>query len=146
VDAPREDVFHAWTDPLLFRRWFRPRGTFTQSAELDVRPGGQFRVTLKSAGRVMHAFGEYVEVEPPERLVFTWGWERVPLIRLVDSLVTVEFADRDGGTELVLTHERLPSLRLRAFHRFGWTTCLDKLSGLPADQLGRLLTATRRQG
>jgi uncharacterized protein YndB with AHSA1/START domain len=125
--APREDVFRAWTDAQLLARWFRPSGTRTDGAETDPRPGGRWRIAMTALGRPFYAFGEYIEITPPERLVFSLGWERVPFVRLTDSVVTVEFADRGDQTELVLTHERLRNRALRAWHARGWRECLDEL-------------------
>jgi uncharacterized protein YndB with AHSA1/START domain len=106
---------------------------------MDLRPGGRWRVTLRAGRRSWYALGEYVEIEPPERLVFTWGWEHLPLVRLTDSLVTVEFAERGLQTELVLTHERLRHRALRAWHVWGWRTCLDKLGPFVAETAARRL-------
>jgi uncharacterized protein YndB with AHSA1/START domain len=130
--APREAVFRAWTDPELLARWFRPSGTWTEGAEADVRPGGRWQIAMTALGRSFSAFGEYVEITPPERLVFSFGWERVPFVRLTDSVVTVELAERGGHTELVLTHERLANRGLRAWHRMGWRSCLDELARFAA--------------
>jgi glutathione S-transferase len=134
IAAPREEVFRAWTDPELFRQWFRPTGGSSPSAEMDVRVGGRYRVAMKPPGLLYHAFGEYLEVHRPERLVFTLGWESVPLVELTDSVVTVELAERGDGTEVVITHERLPTRPLRGLHRGGWRSCLRKLDRLLAAQ------------
>jgi uncharacterized protein YndB with AHSA1/START domain len=127
VPAPPHEVYRAWTEPELVQRWFKPRGGASAGAEMVVRVGGTYRWGMKLLGHVYYAVGEYLEVEPPERLVFTFGWERA-LVRLTDSLVTVEFADRGDDTEVVITHERLPRRSLRALHGMGWRECLDNLS------------------
>jgi uncharacterized protein YndB with AHSA1/START domain len=85
---------------------------------------------MKLLGHVYYAHGTYLEVEPHRRLVFTFGWEHVPFVRATDSVVTVEFHDRDGQTEIVITHERLAGRPLRALHREGWERCLDLLARL----------------
>ena len=126
--AAPDEVFRAWTDPELFQRWFRPAATWNEGAEMDVRPGGRWRVRLRSAGRRYSAFGEYVEVEPPRRLVFTMGWERVPLVDPTDSVVTVELTEDGDGTELVLTQERLRTVPERVWHAFGWRSVLGRLA------------------
>jgi uncharacterized protein YndB with AHSA1/START domain len=76
--------------------------------------------------------GRYLEISPPERLVFTLGWEGFPTLHLdrEATQVTVELHQRGGETELVLTHERQPSRRIRAFHWYGWTGSLRKLQAL----------------
>ena len=129
LPASREEVYRAWTDPNLVRQWFKPRGGSSPSAEMDVRVGGHYRWAMKLLGHLYYAFGEYIEVDPPHRLVFTFGWDRA-LVRLTDSLVTVEFADRGDQTEVVITHERLANRRLRALHGAGWRTCLAYIDHL----------------
>ena len=141
--APRERVFDAWLDPELLRQWLTGPGGTSPHAEVDARIGGEFRISMTSrVGEllslipsqtgVVHMVGRYLEIAPPERLVFTVGWEDFPTIRLDQeaTTVTVEFHERDGETELVLTHERNPSRRVRAFHRFGWKGSLRKLDSL----------------
>ena len=129
LPAAREEVFRAWTEADLVRQWFKPRGGSSPGAEMDVRVGGRYRWAMKLLGHVYYAVGEYIEVDPPKRLVFTFGWERA-LVRLTDSVVTVEFIDRAHETEVVITHERLPSRGQRALHAAGWRVCLSNLDRL----------------
>jgi uncharacterized protein YndB with AHSA1/START domain len=135
--APRDEVFRAWTDPDLFKRWFTPPGNAAVTAELDVRPGGKYRITVQRTELVpgtSYIVGNYLEVVPPHRLVFTFGWEEPPplegmeALETLDSRVTVQFRDVGGATELSITHERLDTPELRAFHRFGWESTLDQLA------------------
>jgi uncharacterized protein YndB with AHSA1/START domain len=128
LPAPAERVYRAWTEPELVERWFKPRGGSSAGAEMDVRAGGRYRWGMKLLGHEYYAFGEYVEVEPVHRLVFTFGWEQVPFVRLTESVVTVEFHDQGSQTEIVITHERLDSRSLRSLHRRGWDRCLDLLA------------------
>ena len=150
----REEAFSAWTEPELFRQWFTPPGGSSPSAELDVRPGGRYRITMQpppGLGGPLNVVGAYLEVLAPERLVYTFGWELPPLEDLegseglreledadrrlreledVDSRVTVEFRDLGGATEVSVTHERLATQSLRAFHLWGWESSLDRLADL----------------
>jgi uncharacterized protein YndB with AHSA1/START domain len=134
------EVFRAWTEPEQFRRWFGPPGGSTPSAEMDVRVGGEYRIEMKPpVGRTMYVVGTYLEVEPWERLVFTFGWERMPLVKPEPTRVTVELRDLGDSTELVLTHEQLRNRRLRAWHNFGWTNNLGHLARLlGAGESGRV--------
>jgi uncharacterized protein YndB with AHSA1/START domain len=136
LPAPRDEVYRAWTEPDLFARWFTPPGNASVTAELDVRPGGRYRITLERTELIpgrSFIVGSYKEVAPPERLVFTWGWEEPPpvegleALETLDSTVTVQFRDLDGSTEVSITHERLDTAELREFHRWGWNTILDQL-------------------
>jgi len=71
--------------------------------------------------------GEYRELRPGRKIVFTWQWEDDEAWENNVSVVTVELTDRDGGTELRLTHERLPNEASRDGHTRGWNSALDKL-------------------
>jgi uncharacterized protein YndB with AHSA1/START domain len=101
-DAPARIVFEAWTKPELFKRWWAPRsmGMTLVSCEMDVRVGGKYRLNF---GEGMEFFGQYLEVVPPSRLVWTneESGENGPV-------TTVTFEDKGGKTLLVL-HELYPS-------------------------------------
>lgn len=128
--APREQVFAAWTEPDLLRRWWAAlQGWETSDARVDLRPGGRYRLAMRDGELEYAVGGEYVEVAPPERLVYTWTWEGGAEIMAgsEDTLVTVEFAEDGGGTEVRLTHERFAGERIRDLHGEGWTGCLDNL-------------------
>src|SRR5262249_62037174 len=79
-DAPRELVFKAWTDVNQFKQWFGAaacNGSSLQSTMVDARVGGKYRLQVRSAdGEYFTSVGEYREVKPPERLVFTWYFEK----------------------------------------------------------------------
>lgn len=126
--APREKVFRAWTDPEALKHWWGPEGYETASAEVDLRPGGKYRLGMRKLpdGDVFYLSGVYQEVRPPEKLVYTWRWEHKA--EFPDTRVTVEFFERAGATELVLTHELLPTDRDREEHNKGWNGCLDRLA------------------
>ena len=69
--APRDEVFRTWTEPDLFKRWFTPPGNASVTADLDVRPGGAYRITVERTELVpgtSYIVGNYLEVDPPERL------------------------------------------------------------------------------
>lgn len=99
-DAPRELVFKAMTDPALLSRWWGPRRYRTVVDELDVRPGGKWRMRNIAADGGEHAFrGEFREVVPPERVV--WTFEYVPLPGHI-SVETMTLTEREGRTLLVV--------------------------------------------
>lgn len=127
--APRQQVFAAWTKPDLLKQWFRPGGGFSVTfAEVDLHLGGKYRLGLlpPDEAQAIAVSGEYREIKPPEKLVFTWAWESDDPEE-EETLVTVEFFDRGGHTELVLTHERFPNLDVRDQHVLGWEGCLSGL-------------------
>lgn len=126
--ARPERVFKAWTEAAELRKWFGPAGFETTHAEADARPGGRYRLAIKKQpdGPERCVFGEYREVAAPKKLVFTWSWEHDPEVK--DTLVTVEFREAGGGTEVVLTHALLPNETQRQNHTNGWTSTLDRLA------------------
>ena len=99
-DAPRELVFKAMTDPALLSRWWGPRRYRTVVDELDARPGGKWRMRNIGADGDEHAFrGEFREVVPSERVV--WTFEYVPLPGHI-SVETMTLTEREGRTLLVV--------------------------------------------
>jgi uncharacterized protein YndB with AHSA1/START domain len=122
--APREKVFRAWTDPEALKQWFGPPRYETTAAEVDLRVGGKFRLTLEKENAAVTAFGTFREIRPPALLVCTWNWDYNDI---GDTILTLEFNDDGGETELVLTHERFPTSEQRDAHNTGWTGCFDEL-------------------
>jgi uncharacterized protein YndB with AHSA1/START domain len=138
IDAPREKLFRAWTDPELLKQWFAPLPYTTPVAELDVRPGGGNLVVMRSPdGNDMPNRGVYLEVVPNERLVFTdaftAGWEpsQKPFMTVI-----LTFENEGGKTRYTArvrhwtvedreTHEKM------GFH-VGWGMCADQLTALVA--------------
>ena len=119
IDAPPEIVFSYFTDPAKHVLW---QGT---EVELDPRPGGDFRISF---GPGWVAVGAYVEVEPPTRLVFTWGWaeEGSAVLPPGESTVEVTFEPDGAATLLRLRHSGLPEDTFE-FHGNGWDEGLTEL-------------------
>jgi uncharacterized protein YndB with AHSA1/START domain len=107
INGPAHLVFEAWTKPELFKRWWVPKGAPISliSCELDVRVGGQYRLkfAVNNGANTMEFFGEYTEVTPPSRLVWTNDEGGEP-----GAITTVTFQERDGKT-LVVVHDLYPS-------------------------------------
>jgi uncharacterized protein YndB with AHSA1/START domain len=128
-DASPEEVFDAWTSPEVLRRWWavHPQGS-TPVAEVDLRVGGRYRLTMEAPDGSRHTVvGEYREVERPSRLVYSWQWELDSGERGHISTVTVAFLPRDGRTQVVLEHTELPDAESRDQHAQGWSACLAVL-------------------
>jgi uncharacterized protein YndB with AHSA1/START domain len=123
-DAPRERVFAAWTDAEQLKRWWGPGLFTTTRAEVDLRPGGRYELTLEPGA--MHLVGEFREVVAPERLVYTWRWEAGVSDRR-ESLVTVEFHDLGERTEVVLLHDSFAGPGPVDMYGSGWTSGLARL-------------------
>ena len=126
VNASPEEVFGLWTDAEALSEFMRPGPTMSKSrVQVDVRVGGQFRIDMIGDNQVWEHQGEYLEVSPPRKLAFTWiskGTNDLP------SMVTVEFHPRGTQTEVVLTHEGLPSEMAVSQHTEGWSAILKLLA------------------
>jgi uncharacterized protein YndB with AHSA1/START domain len=123
--ATQARVFAAWTDPAQLQRWWGPVGVTCSLAEVDLRPGGRYRLVNELAdGGTIVIVGEFLEVVAPERLVYSWRMEGDdgPVER-----VTVRFEPCGDATEIVVVHERIRDLATQRGHEAGWHGCLDGL-------------------
>jgi uncharacterized protein YndB with AHSA1/START domain len=116
-DASPERLFEAWTEPNLASRWlFTTPSSEWHSAELDVRVGGKWTIIDRRDGVDYRALGEYLEVERPRRLVFSFG---MPQFSPAFDRVVVEIAPEGQGSILTLIQERLPAEAVAATEQ-GW--------------------------
>jgi len=123
IDAPRDEVFAAWLDPESVAQWMKPGDVSHASAEIDPRVGGKFRIVMQHGRGDADHWGEYLVIDPPSLLSFTWISANTDL---QSSVVTIELREADGGTELTLTHRRLPPDKV-ASHTKGWSDIVRKL-------------------
>jgi len=129
INVPPARIYDAWTDPAQLREWFGPENVRTRNITADARIGGKYRWDLTSPeGEEMSAFGEYRELVPGKKIVFTWKWDDDETWENRTSVVTVELSESGGGTELRLTHEQLPSEESRDRQSEGWNSLLDRLA------------------
>lgn len=129
--APRERVYEAWTDAEQIKEWFgRPEGIDIPHVDADVRVGGGYRIQFSSPQGSSAIVGTYRQVTPGERLAFTFAWEPPvwDVMKGDEMLVTVDFVDVDGDTEVVLTHERIEGADSSAFHEEGWEGTFERLA------------------
>ncbi|HLZ02597.1 MAG TPA: SRPBCC domain-containing protein [Bradyrhizobium sp.] len=126
VRATAEQIFDLWTKPDLMVRWMSPfPGAVDCKASCDLRPDGTFSLVMSSEQSSREVSGTYVLIDRPRKLVFTWIG---PLTNDVNTLVTVELDPRGDETDLVLTHERLPTSAIVEGHTRGWGNILDHLA------------------
>lgn len=119
IAASPETVFTLLTDPEQYVRW---KG---RTATLDARPHGVFDVGFADGGR---AVGEYLEIVPNRRVVFTWGWDAPgAAVGPGGSTVEIDLEPAGSGTRLRLIHRGLPSTE-RASHSAGWDHFLPRLT------------------
>ena len=144
--APRGLVFKAWTEPEYLLKWWAAHPDYTTPiAEVDLRVGGKYRLGMQAPDKDQPFVvgGVFREVSPPEKLVYTWVWEtQIPetqersgsgpegLASPAETLVTVEFHDVDGQTEIVLTHQFFADQNMRDQHSQGWNGGLENLAVL----------------
>lgn len=129
IDAPREEVFRAWTEPDQLKQWWGPGGYTTEYAEVDLRTGGRYLLVMKPPdGEPFHLAGTYREIVAPERLVYTWKWE-VGVPDPAESLVTVDFEDVGDATRVTVTHGEFQAGLPTDQYLHGWTSGLEKLTG-----------------
>jgi len=128
IKAPRDRVYAAWTDPAQLREWFGPENVGTRDLVAETRVGGKFRWDLTNPeGEEMTVQGEYRDLQPGRKIVFTWQWQDDEPWENHNSIVTVELSDVVGGTEVRLRHEQFPSEESRDNHNDGWNSSLNKL-------------------
>lgn len=113
-----DEAFELVTQPARLRRWQ------TVAARVDLKVGGEYRWTVTPGH---HASGTFTEVEPGKRVVFTWGWEQPDAPADNVSTVAITFEPADGGTNVRLVHEGLPTPEAVAAHSEGWNHYLDRL-------------------
>jgi uncharacterized protein YndB with AHSA1/START domain len=130
VDAPGERIYKTLTEPAELAKWWGPHGFTTPEIELNLRVGGSYRFTMQPPeGDPFHLAGEFLEIDPPRRLVYTFRWEEpdpddretVVMLRLdaVGDATGVTLSQGDFATEARL-----------ALHRSGWTDSFEKLRNL----------------
>jgi uncharacterized protein YndB with AHSA1/START domain len=120
--ASRERVFRAWITPRALEHWLRPRGMSMTVRSLDARVGGSFRFELEDGSSLI---GTYLQMVPPEKLVYTWSGGAA---QNWNTVVTLDFLDKGAVTELVLTHEGLNTEAVRTLVEGGWPSLLDALA------------------
>jgi uncharacterized protein YndB with AHSA1/START domain len=129
--APAERVFRAWTQPIALREWWCPPGWVAAEVAIDLRVGGAYRIAMKRCeglGEVAVG-GRFLEIRPPERLVFTWRWEGA-FFDSPESRVVLELRQCDEVTELVLRHENFADEGGRQQHWSGWLAACGRLDRL----------------
>ncbi len=140
-DAPRENVWKAWTEPELLRRWWGPKQFTAPVIELNLRYGGKYLFCMRSPeGKDFWSTGTYREIVPNEKLVCTDSFadpdgnvvpasyygmgEDIP----IEMLVSVTLEDDGGRTKMTLLHEGMPAGEMREMTKQGWNELLNKLA------------------
>ena len=126
-DAAPQRLFDAWTDPQLAAGWlFTTPASEAHRCVLDLRVGGRWEIVDRRDGTDYRAIGEYLEIDPPRRLVFTFG---MPQFSDGFTQVTVEIAPDGTGSQMTLTQSPLPPEAVAALEQ-GWREMFDQMAGV----------------
>ena len=118
IEARPETVFPYFTDPGRYVQWMG------RDATLQPVPGGSYRIYMQDG---VEAAGEFVEIDPPRRVVFTWGWTHDPAVPPGTTRVVITLHAEQDGTRVVLRHHDLPDDGQCDHHRKGWELYLSRL-------------------
>lgn len=129
--ASPDRVFRAWTEPTALREWWCPPGWVAGEIAIDPRPGGAYRIEMDrvGGGERLAVRGEFLDVTPPRRLVYTWSWEGA-FPEMAPSVVTVEIDGSPEETLLTLRHDKFTDPGIREQHRTGWIAACNRLDRL----------------
>ncbi|VAW82917.1 hypothetical protein MNBD_GAMMA12-1915 [hydrothermal vent metagenome] len=127
-EAPPQVIFDAWTNPQNLTQWFAPDpGMTVEIDKLELKEGGKYQFKMIEHDTETYiVVGEYLTISPPKQLIFTWKW--VQGDDRTEMLVTLDFKNVNGNTELSLLHEKLPDEYAKDHHNQGWVAIFDRLS------------------
>lgn len=127
IDAPQALAFKVWSTAEHLHRWFGPKDFSVTTAATDFRPGGEWRVGIRSPqGEVSYAQGVYREIDAPHRLVLTFYWSDDNRTGR-ETLVTVSFEAVGEKTRLTFHQAPFETVENRDSHVDGWNECFDRL-------------------
>ena len=128
IQASPQRVFEAMTDPEQVAEWWGPKGFSCPEVTLDVRIGGGYRIAMQPPeGDLFHLIGEYIDVQPPFRLAYTFRWEP-PDPDDRETVAHLALRARDAATEIDLSQGTFATMARRELHEAGWTESLARLA------------------
>ena len=129
-DAPAEQVFGMLTEPKELAQWWGPHGFTTPEIQIDMRVGGRFRFTMQPPdGEAFHLSGQFVEIQRPSRLRFTFRWDE-PAPDDRETVVDLSLDFLDGRTTVTLTQGEFATKERLELHRGGWADSFEKLDAV----------------
>lgn len=132
--APRMRVFRALVEPIELARWWGPKGFTSPAIDMDVRVGGSYRIAMQPPeGELFYLTGEFVEVDPPNRLSYTFRWED-PTPDDQETVVMLTLREDGDQTELTVEQRAFATEERLALHTAGWTDALERLYDLLAER------------
>jgi uncharacterized protein YndB with AHSA1/START domain len=127
LPASPADVFRAMTDEGQLARWWGPHGFSTRRVEVDPRPGGSYEIEMQPPeGEPFRLSGEFLQVEPPARLIYTFRWDP-PNPDDRETVVTLSLEEQGAGTQVELTQGEFTTEERRALHEGGWADSFERL-------------------
>ena len=130
LDAPPEEVFRMLTESTELAKWWGPQGFTIPAAELSLTEGGRYRFRMAPPdGEPFHLSGEFLEIDTPWRLVYTFRWEE-PAPDDRETVVDLSLGATGEGTRLVLSQGPFLTEERVALHRSGWTESFEKLQAV----------------
>lgn len=123
IKADKETIFKALTDEKVMEKWFfaGPDG-WSATVKSKAAPGEKYQIDMHGENETYSHTGEFKEVVPNEKIVFTWNSKSVQ-----DTVVTITLAEKEEGTEVKLVHEFMPNKEMIENHTQGWTVILQRL-------------------
>ena len=128
LPAPPPIVFAAWSDAASLRQWMCPGEIERAEAEVDLGVGGRFRIVMHGEEQDYVQHGEYLEIDPPKRIVLTWVSDWMPEGERSTRVTVSLEPEGDLETRIRLVHDRLPCTDSYEGHTAGWASILDKLA------------------
>jgi uncharacterized protein YndB with AHSA1/START domain len=127
LDAPREHVFRALSEPAALAKWWGPSGFTTPEIEVDLRVGGRYRFSMQPPdGDMFHLAGEFIEIDAPRRLAYTFRWEE-PDPADQETVAALSLDTHGDATRLTLSQGDFASQARLELHKNGWIESLVKL-------------------
>jgi len=136
-DAPRDLVWKCWTTPEMAKQWWGPIEYPANYIDIEFRVGATWRACLhgRDDGKDLWQGGVIKEIVPPRRLVYTFKWD-ADGERGIDTVVTVEFEEKDGKTIMSFHQSAFESLAERDGHNYGWGSTFDRFDAYLKQQQG----------
>lgn len=130
LDAPPEEVFRMLTESTELVKWWGPHGFTIPEAELNLTEGGRYRFRMAPPdGEPFHLSGEFLEIDPPWRLVYTFRWEE-PAPDDRETVADLALGSTGEATRLALSQGPFLTEERRELHRNGWTESFEKLQAV----------------
>lgn len=131
--APCAEVYRAWTDPTMLRRWLVPGANIVEHAETDLQVGGCFLLRTRGPDGAQHRItGRYRALQAGRHILQTWIYDGpLDLLRGEETLLQIDLTPLGtGSTEMRLTHKRITRVDVREAYTQDWPSCFDKLDAI----------------